>query len=97
MYKAAGYGIQVETVDPTYSSQVCSKCGHMSRTKRNSDTVWFKGNKNGYKVGGDCVAAISIGLRLMALPSAESPDELGNSHLALKSVSLNEGNTSKLY
>ena len=36
-YKAAEYGIRVEDVNPAFSSQTCSKCGHQSSTNRDSD------------------------------------------------------------
>lgn len=96
-YKAAEYGIRVESVNPAFSSQTCSKCGHQSSTNRDSETGWFACNECGYEVDGDYNAAKNIGLRLLALPSGKRPDGLGNGQLALKSGTLNVSDVSNVH
>ncbi|WP_210424104.1 zinc ribbon domain-containing protein [Halorussus ruber] len=86
-WKATEYGIRVEEVNPAFSSQTCSKCGHQSSTNRGSDG-WFECNECGYKVDGDYNAAKNIGKRLLALPEGKRPSGLGDGHLALKSGTL---------
>ncbi|MFC7072409.1 RNA-guided endonuclease InsQ/TnpB family protein [Halovenus rubra] len=95
-YKAAEYGIQVESVNPAFSSQTCSKCGHQSSTNRDSDG-WFGCNECGYEVDGDYNAAKNVGLRLLALPEGKRPSGLGNSQLALKSGTLNVSDVSNVH
>jgi putative transposase len=87
-YKAAEYGIRVEDIPPTFTSQTCSKCGHQSSTNRNSDG-WFECNDCGYEVDGDYNAAKNIGKKLLTLPEGKRPSGLGDGHLALKSGTLN--------
>jgi putative transposase len=96
-YKAAEYGIRVESVNPAFSSQTCSKCGHQSSTNRDSKTGWFACNECGYEVDGDYNAAKNVGLRLLALPSGKRPDGLGNGQLALKSGTLNVSDVSNVH
>jgi transposase len=59
-YKAAEYGIRVEDVDPAFSSQTCSKCGHQSSTNRDSDTGWFECNNCGHELDGDYNAVAGL-------------------------------------
>ncbi|ELZ23802.1 IS1341-type transposase [Haloterrigena salina JCM 13891] len=89
-WKATEYGIRVESVNPAFSSQTCSKCGHQSSTNRNSDG-WFECNECGYEIDGDYNASKNIGMRLLSLPEGKRPSGLGDGHLALKSgtVTLN--------
>ncbi|WP_436907980.1 RNA-guided endonuclease InsQ/TnpB family protein [Halosimplex marinum] len=96
-YKAAEYGIRVESVNPAFSSQTCSKCGHQSSTNRDTETGWFACNDCGYEVDGDYNAAKNVGLRLLALPSGKRPDGLGNGQLALKSGTLNVSDVSNVH
>ena len=96
-YKAAEYGIRVESVNPAFSSQTCSKCGHQSSTNRDSETGWFACNECRYEVDGDYNAAKNVGLRLLALPSGKRPDGLGNGQLALKSGTLNVSDVSNVH
>ncbi len=96
-YKAAEYGIRVEQVNPAFSSQTCSKCGHQSGTNRDSETGWFACNECGYEVDGDYNAAKNVGLRLVALPEGKRPSGLGNGQLALKSGTLNVSDTSSVH
>ena len=87
-YKAAGYGIRVEDVNPAFSSQTCSKCGHQSSTNRHPDG-WFTCNECGYELDGDYNAAKNIGKRLLTVPEGKRPSGLGDGQLALKSGTLN--------
>ncbi|WP_434530234.1 zinc ribbon domain-containing protein (plasmid) [Haloarcula sp. NS06] len=89
-------GFESTSVNPAFSSQTCSKCGHQSNTNRDSDG-WFACNECGYEVDGDYNAAKNVGLRLLALPSGKRPDGLGNGQLALKSGTLNVSDTSSVY
>ena len=95
-YKAAEYGIRVKSVNPAFSSQTCSRCGHQSGTNRDSEG-WFACNECGYEVDGDYNAAKNVGLRLIALPSGKRPDGLGNGQLAPKSGTLNVNDTTSVY
>jgi putative transposase len=96
-YKAAEHGIQVDSVNPAFSSQTCSQCGHQSSTNRDSETGWFACTSCGYEVDGDYNAAKNVGLKLLALPSGKRPDGLGNGQLALKSGTLNVSDTSSVH
>ncbi len=87
-WKAAEYGIHVEDVNPAFSSQTCSKCGHQSSTNRDSDG-WFVCNECGYELDGDYNAAKNIGKRLITVPEGKRPSGLGDGQLALKSGTLN--------
>ncbi|MEZ3163852.1 transposase [Halorubrum sp. RMP-47] len=87
-YKAAEYGIRVEDVNPAFSSQTCSKCGHQSSTNRGSDG-WFECNECGYELDGDYNAAKNIGKRLITVPEGKRLSGLGDGQLALKSGTLN--------
>jgi IS605 OrfB family transposase len=46
-YKAAARGISVEFADPRYTSQGCSRCGHVARSNRRGQG-WFSCEKCGY-------------------------------------------------
>ena len=87
-YKAAEYGIRVENVNPAFSSQTCSKCGHQSSTNRDADG-WFSCNECGYELDGDYNAAKNVGKRLITVPEGKRPSGLGDGQLALKSGTLN--------
>jgi IS605 OrfB family transposase len=87
-YKASEYGICVEQIPPAFTSQTCSKCGHQSRTNRDSETGWFECNDCGYSIDGDYNAAKNIGFKLLPLPEGKRPSGLGDGHLALKSGTL---------
>jgi len=52
VYKAAEYGINLEDVNPAFSSQTCSKCGHQSSMNRDSNG-WSSCNECGYELDGD--------------------------------------------
>jgi IS605 OrfB family transposase len=87
-WKAAEYGIRVEDVNPAFSSQTCSKCGHQSSTNRDSDG-WFECNECSYELDGDYNAAKNIGKRLITVPEGKRPSGLGDGQLALKSGTVN--------
>jgi IS605 OrfB family transposase len=87
-WKAAEYGIRVEAVDPAFSSQTCSRCGHQSSTNRDSEG-WFTCNSCGYELDGDYNAAKNIGFKLLTVPEGKRPSGLGDGHLALKSGTVN--------
>lgn len=56
--KAAQHGINVLYVNPKYTSQTCSKCGH--REPANRDGGYFHCQKCGYKANADFNAALNI-------------------------------------
>jgi len=59
IYKAAAKGISIVYVDPRYTSQKCSKCGHISRSNRKNQTQ-FKCTRCGYTLNADLNASINI-------------------------------------
>lgn len=89
-YKAALEGIRFEAVDPHYTSQSCSRCGHQESSNRKS-SGWFECQECGYEVDGDYNAAKNIGLRVVdSVPDDKCSSGLGNRcQLALKSGTLN--------
>ena len=58
-YKAEARGIKVDYVDPGYTSQKCSQCGHIDRKNRPTQSD-FKCKKCGYKTHADYNAATNI-------------------------------------
>ena len=73
-YKARLAGVPVAAVDPRYSSQTCSDCGHRERANRKSQAE-FVCCTCGFAANADWNA--SVNLRLRALPGAcKSPVEL---------------------
>lgn len=58
-YKAERKGILVDYVDPRYTSQKCSSCGHISRSNRPSQAV-FKCRKCSYSNHADINASLNI-------------------------------------
>lgn len=58
-YKAERIGKNVVTVDPKYTSQKCSKCGHINKLNRQSQSK-FKCVKCGHTMNADLNAAINI-------------------------------------
>jgi IS605 OrfB family transposase len=61
-YKAATFGIVVDTVNPSYTSQRCSKCGYTAR--RNRDGQQFECDECQYEQNADYNAAKNIARRL---------------------------------
>lgn len=62
VYKAQDLGIPTIFVDPAYTSQTCSCCGHCERSNRKSQSH-FQCQKCGFELNADWNAAINIGLR----------------------------------
>lgn len=58
-YKAEEKGAYVVTVDPRHTSQTCSKCGHVAKSNRRSQSV-FKCGSCGYELNADLNAAVNI-------------------------------------
>jgi putative transposase len=58
-YKAEEKGIQVEYVSARYTSQKCSKCGHISRSNRKNQSQ-FKCSKCSYQLNADLNASFNI-------------------------------------
>lgn len=58
-YKAEKIGKNVETVNPKFTSQKCSNCGHIHKLNRKSQAK-FKCTKCGYMINADLNAAINI-------------------------------------
>ena len=58
-YKTVWYGSHLETVDPKYTSQTCSSCGHVSRENRTTQAR-FECQECGYKDNADVNAAKNI-------------------------------------
>jgi len=70
-YKANARGISVEYVDARYTSQKCSRCGHVSRSDRQSQAV-FKCKHCGFSLNADLNASRNI--RQNYLDAICSPD-----------------------
>lgn len=65
IYKAEKSGVEVKKIDPRYTSQKCSRCGHIakeSRPKGNKGQAYFKCVKCGYEANADYNAARNIAL-----------------------------------
>ena len=58
-YKAEREGIKVRYVNPAYTSQTCSKCGHVDRENRKTQAQ-FECVKCGFKLNADHNASINI-------------------------------------
>ena len=71
-YKAKFAGIPVIPVDPRYTSQMCSQCGHVSKSNRPNQST-FSCKSCGFSCNADWNAAINIGRRaIVNLPYAVS-------------------------
>lgn len=58
-YKANRIGIKVRYVNPAYTSQTCSKCGHIDKENRQTQEK-FKCTKCGFELNADHNASINI-------------------------------------
>lgn len=81
-YKAQEYGIGVAQVNPDYTSQRCSKCGHTTSGNRDGDRFECVGC--GYRLHADFNAAKNIGVRFLR-NGQKSRSRTGDGQLALKS------------
>lgn len=79
-YKAVEQGMETRIVDPSYTSQRCSKCGHTS--KQNRDKQNFECEECGYRVDSDYNASKNIGMRVI-LGGQKSQSGVGDGQLAL--------------
>ncbi|HEU5348643.1 MAG TPA: RNA-guided endonuclease TnpB family protein [Ktedonobacterales bacterium] len=61
-YKAALAGVRVVSVDPAYTSQTCSACGHCEKANRKAQST-FLCQSCGFSAHADVNAAINIGCR----------------------------------
>lgn len=57
-YKALAYGIKTYSIDPKFTSQQCSKCGHIDKESR--DGINFKCTKCGFQLNADVNAAKNL-------------------------------------
>lgn len=60
IYKAREAGQKVIKVDPRYTSQTCSKCGHIERANRNKSQHLFCCKNCGYKSNDDRIGAMNL-------------------------------------
>ena len=58
-YKAERIGIKVRYIDPSYTSQTCSKCGYIDKDNRQTQEK-FKCTKCGFELNADHNASINI-------------------------------------
>lgn len=58
-YKAGKYNIEIEKINPKYTSQTCSKCGHKEKENRESQSK-FKCKSCGGEMNADYNAAVNI-------------------------------------
>lgn len=77
-YKLHREGIDVEYVDPRYTSQACSQCGHTEKKNRKGSLFCCVGC--GYKLNSDLNAAYNIRMRSIVL--RQVPEEPGESQHA---------------
>ena len=82
-YKAALAGVPVHFVDPAYTSQTCSVCGHVSRSNRKSQSE-FRCDQCGYVALADHNAAQNIAAR--ACVNAPMVSTNGNKGLSANCV-----------
>lgn len=77
-YKAARYGIEVRKINPCYTSQVCSVCGHWEEGQRKSQSVFECANpdckshsKYKYGFNADFNAARNIAMSTLFMEKGE--------------------------
>ncbi|MDI9549298.1 MAG: transposase [Chloroflexota bacterium] len=74
-YKAQLHGVPVVSVDPRYTSQTCSRCGHVAKANRPSQDS-FLCVVCGHAANADHNAAINIGRRAAVRPPNVSGTEV---------------------
>jgi IS605 OrfB family transposase len=86
-YKTEGCGIRVEYVDPRYTSQRCSECGHGARQNR-PERSRFECANCGSQANADYNAAKNVALRYVR-GGRQSSSRTGTRRCALKSGTVN--------
>lgn len=74
-YKAKLHGVPVKVIDPRYTSQTCSRCGHVAKANRPSQDS-FLCVVCGHAANADHNAAINIGRRAAVRPPNVSGTEV---------------------
>ncbi|MBT1164660.1 RNA-guided endonuclease InsQ/TnpB family protein [Bifidobacterium felsineum] len=69
-YKAREAGVTFLTVNPAYTSQTCSRCGHMAKENRESQAV-FHCRSCGYEGNADVNAAVNILTKGLGTPDMD--------------------------
>jgi transposase len=82
-YKAQGRGVTVVLVDPRYTSQTCSGCGHYERANRPSQAV-FSCVACGLSLHADLNASINIRAKFLQGLPVNQPIVSDASSLALR-------------
>jgi len=77
-YKAAWAGVQVRLVDPAYTSQTCSRCGHCERANRQSQSS-FRCQRCGFSAHADSNSATNIALAARQAANGSSGTSLATS------------------
>lgn len=80
-YKAKAKGITVEYVDPRYTSQKCSSCGHIEKRNRQTQSL-FVCKKCGFQHNADLNAAKNIRLNYLASKGLSAGSELQSTNLS---------------
>lgn len=86
-YKASEFGIRTKQVDPAYTSQRCSRCGHIEGANRPKQEG-FCCRRCGYEVHADYNGAKNIGIKYVRAGQKSSCGR-ATRQLALKSGTLN--------
>jgi IS605 OrfB family transposase len=93
-YKAEQRGIAVFRIDPRTTSQRCSRCGHVARNNRRSQSL-FLCRKCSYCLNADLNAAKNIREKyLTSLASVGTPSLVGSQSSCLSSPPSGEGQAS---
>jgi IS605 OrfB family transposase len=71
-YKAALTGVRVIYVNPAYTSQTCSQCGHCEQANRKSQAK-FLCRSCGFSAHADLNAAVNIRSRAAVIPPHAAP------------------------
>ena len=62
-YKASEYGIEITEVNPRYTSQRCSQCGHIDKANRPANAATFQCVSCGFKADADYNAAKNLTIK----------------------------------
>ena len=76
-YKAVGYGITVEQVNESYTSQTCSNCGIVKKSNRKYRGLYIC-SKCGLIINADVNGALNILKKVVPNPSKDRDSGLGN-------------------